>query len=380
MSGPHALGQTPEPAGDLDFSERIGTLLGAAPKREIEDAAPVSFYYADLAGQLASAGIERPDADRQLTELPAGFAEATMAIPLASRPFVAALDPEWFSTFGFNPLAIGQSLDLFDAPNVVSIFSGGFDPGRVERALEASGYQPVLQESGGSYWTFGDDLALDTPVGRLGAGQMNHAMVSDAFLVFAQREEDVQVVSWAIAGNEPSMLDQEVWAEMVSMFSRDTVGLIPLAPHVLRNMSGAASPVASPVPEGGFGEVTYLAFGVRAGSRSAPLALVGEGTPEPEPASDAAPLVPARIEARIWYGSEETAAREVEAIPVRWAETSSIFTGEPYSDLMKIEDARVSEQNPHVVEVDFVADIPNRWTQLIHSADLTPLVPTPPQG
>ncbi|HYH10818.1 MAG TPA: hypothetical protein VD789_00590, partial [Thermomicrobiales bacterium] len=368
-----------EPAGDVDFARSIGALLAAAPERGIDDGSPISFYYADLAGQLASTGIERPDPSAPPAELPPGFAEVTLALPLASRPFMTGLDPEWFSTFGFDPFAIGQSLDLFNRPNVVSIIAGGFDPERVERALEESGYQLVLQETGGPYWTVGDEPAFDTPVGRLGGGQMNHMMVSEELLVFSQLEEDVRAVTQVLAGYAPSMSEQNLWTEMVPEFSPDTVGLVPVSPSILQPASSFASPVASPVPVYDSIGIEHLVFGVRSGSRSAPLALVGEGTPEPKPASGT-DSVPARIEVRIWYGSEENAEREAESIPVRWAETSSDITGQPYSELMEIEDTRVSERNPRVAAIDFVTDVPNRWTQLIHSADLAPLAPPPPVG
>lgn len=379
MTRSHSLGQTPEPVGGVDFAGSIGSLLAAAPERGFDEDAPISFYYADLAGQLAAAGIERIDPSEPPTDLPPGLAEATLALPLASRPFMTGLDPEWFATFGFNPFAIGQSLDLFGRPSVTSILAGGFDRERVERALEESGYELVLQESGGPYWSVGNDPDFGTSAGRLGGGQMNHILVSDDVLVFSQTEADVQAVSQVLADVAPSMAEQDLWPGVVSAFSPDLVGLVPAAGSLLRSEPGMASPVASPVPDTDRDGIEYLAFGVRAGSRSAPLALVGEGTPEPEPAADAE-VVPARVEARLWYASEEMAAREAGQIPVRWNETSSELTGEPYAELMEIEDARVSSTNQTVVAVDFITDVPNRWTQLIHTGDLAPLMPPPPVG
>ena len=375
LAGRHAGAQTPVPAAGIDFVERIGPLLAAAPAREFDDASPIAFYYADLAGQLASTGVERPDPAMQPSELPEGFYEASVAVPLASRAFQSGLDPEWFSTFGFNPFATGQVLEVSDAPSVVSIFSGGFDREVVEAALEESGYAMVLQETGGAYWSFGDDLAPDTPVGRLGVGAMNYAFVTGELLVFTARETDVQDVSQVLAGHEPSMLDQGVWVGMCEHFSSDTVGMIPLAPGVLQRGAAPASPQATPVHEEDGGDVEYLAFGVRAGARAAPLALVGEGTPAATPASDQG-HISARVEVRIRYGSETLAEREAEVIPERWESSTSRLTSQPYPELMTLENARVSERDPLVVAVDFTSEAPNEWTRMVHTQDLMPFVPT----
>lgn len=372
------VAQTPEPVAGIDFLERIGALFAAAPERGMPEVPAVPFSYADLAGQLEATGVERPDPSNQSSAFPPGFPEATMALPLASRPFQSGLDPAWFETFGFNPLAIGQALDCSVPPNVISIFAGGFDAEQVERALGASGYRSVRHDTSRSYWDYGDNLAPDTPVGRLGGGQMRHAMVSDGVLVFTEQEADVQAVTEVLAGQASSMAEQDLWAGMVTMFSPDTVGLMPVAPQALQASAPANTPSATPVAASP-ASIEHLAFGVRAGSRAAPLALVGEGTPEPEPEPGADP-VPARVEARIWYGSEDAAAREAEAIPVRWTETSSLFTGEPYAELMTIEDARVSDQDARVVAIDFDTEVPNRWMQIIHTADFAPFLPPPPVG
>jgi hypothetical protein len=366
--------QAPGASGEIDVTQRLGALLAASPARELTAEPMIPYYYADLAGQLAAVGIERPDASRAPGELPEGFFEAAMALPLAARAFETGLDPAWFETFGFNPYAVGQTLYLSSPPNVVTLFAGGFDRATVERALVASGYQTVLQETGGTYYSFGDDISPDTPVGRLGLGAMNQAMVHDDLLVFAQNEGDLQAVTHVVAGYEPSMLEQELWAGMPPLFSSDTVGLIPLAPSVLELGPLPSTPAATPVTGETAGRIQYLAFGVRAGARSPSLSLVGEGTPQATPLGEQAGEQ-ARVEARVRYERAELAAQEAEAIPERWESTPSMFTGQPYSELMELDDARVSEQDATVVEIDFVSEVPNRWIQLIHTRDLAPFAP-----
>jgi hypothetical protein len=344
-------------------------MLAAMPERELTAGAAVGFFYADLAGQLASVGIAQPASDRPVTTLPDGFFEATIALPLAARAFEIGLDPEWFPTFGFNPYATGQALSLTDPPNTVSVFRGGFDRGTVERALTKSGFVQVRREAG-SYFSFGDELALETPVGRLGVGTMNQAIVGDDLLVFSRQEKDVEAALEVLAGAAPSMADQELWTGMVSLFAADTVGLIPVAPALPAPAGGLASPAATPVAPAS--PLEYLALGVRAGSRAAPLALGGEGTPQATPVGVAG--VPARVEARLRYTDADTARQEAEAIPARWREGVSVIADRPLDELMTIEDAGVSPLDPRAVAIEFVADTPNRWSQLILLGDLAPFL------
>lgn len=346
-------------------------MMASVPARELATGAPIPFYYADLAGQLTSLGIERPHPDRAPGEPPEGFFEGTVALPLAARAFQSGFVPEWFETFGFSPLAIGQALEIANAPEIISLFSDGFERDRVEAALEASGYVPVLQEAGGMYWTVGDALDLSSPVGRLGVGAMNHALVDDNVLAFSGQETDIQRVTHARAGLEPSMLEQGPWSGLVSGFSPDVVGLIPLAPGVVQAPAELATPVAENVH---VGAIEYLAFGVRSGARSAPLSLVGEGTPEATPAEVTA-AVPAQVEVRIRYADPAVAQTEVDEIPERWASMVSTLTGQPYTDLMTLVDVRISPDDAQQAALDFSARVPNVWSRMVHTLDLLPFLP-----
>ncbi|MDQ3614022.1 MAG: hypothetical protein M3412_06800, partial [Chloroflexota bacterium] len=224
------------------------------------------------------------------------------------------------------------------------------------------------------YWTVGDDIDLESSVGRLGIGTMNHAAVYDDALVFAQQESAISDFTQTVAGLAPSMLEQELWAGMIDLFSPDTVGLIPVSPGIV----GAedASPVleaATPATRTSSG-LEYLAFGVRAGSVSEPLSLVGQGTPEATPVSGIS-SVPAQVDVRIRYGSAALAGQEAEAIPERWRELSSPLSGQPYVELMRLDDSRVHADDDLVVAVDFTSDVPNRWIQMVQTRDLAPILP-----
>jgi hypothetical protein len=304
-----------------------------------------------------------------VTDLPAGFAEATLALPLASRAYEVGLDPRWFVTFGFSPYAAGQAMMLVLAGDAVSMFRGGFDPDTVRRTLAASGYIEVRREQG-AYLSFGDEIAPETPVGQLGLGALNQAMVGDDLLIFAGREASIEAILAVLAGDAPALSSDGV-GSLIPLFAPDTVGMIPVSPGGAAPAGAAASPVATPVGSGT--PLKALALGVRIGSRAAPLALGGEGTPAATPVGAAG--VPARVEARLRYADADTATREAAAIPERWREGESTITGGPFPELMELVRAAVTPADPRAVAVDFVTDTPNRWSQMVLFGDLMPLLP-----
>jgi hypothetical protein len=362
--GEPAGAQTPAAGDEDDFAARIGALLAVAPAREIADADSTPLYYADLAGQLASVEVERPDASGAISTLPDGFFEATIALPLAARAFEIGLDPRWFPTFGFYPYAVGQALMLGTVDNPVAIYRGGVDGDGVKRALTASGFVEVRRKQG-AYLSYGDEVDVETTVGQLAFGTMNQAIVDDDLLVFAGQERSIEAVLAVLAGDAPSMASS---SSLVARFSPDIVGLIRIPPAALSRPGGGATPVSRPVT------LVELAMGVRAGSRSAPLMLGGEGTPMATPAGGP-DAVPARVEARLRYADAASAAREATDIPARWRAATSIITDAPFDELMTIAESGVSPADPTVVAVDFIADTPNRWSQLVATGDLSPFLP-----
>lgn len=375
LRSPFVMASQTDVADDLlPFADRIGMLLAMAPARELTDDPLISFYHADLARQMASVGVELPDSNAAPDSLPDGFVESSLALPLAARAFQAGMTPEWFETFGFNPFGVDQALALNDPPDILTIFTGDFDVDRIESVLDASGYQRFEQEIGGSYWTVGDELDLGSQVGQLGFGTMNHAAVYKDVLVFAQREADVQELTHVVAGNVAPMLEQARWAGMIALFSPDTVGLIPVSPEIAGAGDGSAVVDASTLVPGTSSGLEYIAIGVRAGSVSEPLSLVGQGTPEAAPVSGSS-SVPAQVEVRIRYADAAMSGREAEAIPERWRELSSPLTGQPYAELMRLDNSRAHEDDDSVVAVDFVSDVPNRWIQMVQTRDLAPFLP-----
>ena len=356
--------QTPASPDEIDFHARIDALLAAMPASAMQDQG--TFFYADLAGQLSAAGVERPSPSHTTRDVPNGYFQATVALPLASRAFVSGLDPSWYPTFGFAPATVGQALMIDDLEGALALFRGGFEADDVRDALTASGYE-VAQRDHGEAFAIADDPDLETAVGRLTLGTMNHAIVRDDLLVFAGNETRIDDVLAVLAGDAASMADADRWPSLARLFSPDVVGMIPVPASALAFWSGA-TPVATATT------LIDMALGVRGGSRSEPLALGGEGTPQATPVG-LAPQ-PAHIEARLRYADETTAAREADAIPDRWREGESQITEEPFSTVMELVDARVSPIDPRAVALDFVADAPNRWSQVIFTNDLSPFIPS----
>ena len=365
--GRHVAAQTPSASpvsGDIaPFQERLGELLALVPPVEgAADGQPLAFTFADLDRQLASVGLPHPAGDT----LPEGFLYASEVLPLLSNAFRSALMPEWWETFGFEPLQVGRSLEIGGPPDTISIYAGGIDPARVREALLNAGYTEVDQETGGSYLTFGDEIGPDSLVGRLGVGAMNQAVLGDDLVIFARNESTIQQVTQVMSGNAPSMLDEGDWAPLLGTFADDTVAVIALYPDSLSSLGDVSA-------------VRQFAIGVREGADNTDLQeTLGSGVGEMGLTSiEDFPPTRARVQVRIRYTDEATAASEAEAIPQRWQQMLSPLTQQPMINLMLVEDARVAESDPTIAAVDLRVKGPSGWWyQLVFQNDLAPFVPS----
>jgi hypothetical protein len=340
-----AVAQTPiaAPAASRAFTERIDALLALAPAElvAVTEASLNPFTYADLTTQLAAVGLPKPSG----ANLPEGFLDGTMALPLSHAAFRYALTPPWSETFGFWPLEVDRVLVAGEPPNALAVFAG-IDTERVQAALLASGYRAVDQETGGEYFSFGDDISPATEVGRLGLGAMNQAVVRDGVAIFTREEALIQRVTQTMAGLAPSVLEAGGWPGLMAAFAGDTVGSVAVAPAAF-SRSGDAS------------AIQQAAFGVRAGATGGDL-----------------PGGAARVQARIRYADAATATAEAAAIPERWASMASVVNGKPFTDLMTVESAGVAPGDPMVAAIDFRVNGPaGRWYQLVYVSDFGPFVP-----
>ncbi len=355
-----ATAQTPvaSPAAAGDFIEHITPLLAIAPAELIgtPEEALVPFEYAALASQLASVGLPAPVRE----VVPDNFVPSTMSLPLSHNAFRYAMTSAWADTFGFWPLEIEKLLTAGTPPDAVSIFTG-IDTERVHNALVASGYAVVLQETGGEYLSFGDEVSPATNVGRFGLGSMNRAVVRDGIAVFTRDEGMIQRVTQVMAGLAPSILEVGGWPDLMTTLAGDTVGVIAAGPAAFAR-SGDAS------------KIMQASFSVRAGA----IGQDPDAAPFPGAATTIAelPETSARVQVRVRYTDPATAAEEAEEIPERWESMASSLSDYPFTDLMLVESAGVAPGDPTVAAIDFrVKRSASLWHQMLYSADLAPFVP-----
>ena len=356
--GAQAPAASPVAGVSTPFIDRLNELLAIAPATAADAAGEQSVLlsFADLERQLTAVGVPAPSGG----DMPEGFIQVIEALPLSSTAFRYGLSPEWSSTFGFEPFSVGRVLEVGEPPNMVTIFAG-VDTERVRAALLESGYQEIDQETGGSYLTFGDDFSPSTSVGQLGVGSMNQAALGEDLVVFTREESTIQQVTQVMAGYAASMLEQGSLPDLMATFAADTVGVIALHPSVLSEFGDVSA-------------IQQIALGVRAGADNRDL-QAGAST-EDAPSAAALPETRARVQVRIRYSDEAIASAEADAIPERWAETNSLRTDQPLSELMLIEEAGVVEGDPTVAAIDFRVNGPaGRWYQLIYNRDLAPFVP-----
>jgi len=353
------IAQTPEALELAPFADRINDLMALVPSEAGMDSdAMLALTFADQERQLSAVGVPAPVGD----ELPEGHLAVTEGLPLRSTAYRLALDPEWWETFGFAPLEVARTLVVGAPGNAVTLFAGGIDPERVREALLAAGYEEVEVDTGGSYLSFGEGISPDTVVGRLGVGSMNQAVILDDTVVFTHREAMIQQVVQVIDGSAPSMLEQGGWADMVSTFSADVVGMMGVYPSILADL-------------GDVSDIRQLAFAMREGADNRDLDAAGDV--QPATAAADMPETRARVEVRIRYVDADLARREAEAIPRRWSTMASMFTGQPLTELMLVEKARVSDRDDTVATVDFRVQGPaGRWISILENRDLEAFVPT----
>lgn len=350
--------QTPvaAPVAGTAFLDTIAPLLAMTPAEQIEmtESSRTPLTYADLTTQLASVGVSKPVGD----DLPERFIPGTNALPLSHQAFRFALTPAWADTFGFRPLEIDRVLVAGEPPNSIACFAG-IDTERVRSALVASGYQEMLQETGGEYYSFGDDISPATDVGRLGVGSMNQAVVRDGIAVFTRHESMIQQVTQVMAGLAPSVLEVSAWPDLLTTLADDTVGMIAVAPSLFPQSSDASA-------------ILQATFSVRAGAMSPG----SDATPVEGATIEDLPETSARVQVRIRYVDAATAALEAKAIPERWEDAASLATGQPLTELMLVESAGIAPSDPNVAAIDFRTIGPaDRWYQLLYRDDVGPFVP-----
>lgn len=374
---PGVAAQEATPASDdqAASAERLAEMLRLVP--DAVQGAPL-FSWADLATQLAVAGLPAPDSAE---DLGGEFIQVTQALALPSDIFQHASSPDYEDTFGFAPVQIEQALEAGQSPERLKLLRGRFSARTLTRAWERSGYEP-FERAVGTIWSFADGPEFDPSslVSLFGAGAMNNAAIlDDGTVVFAPTIVLVESVLSVAAGEADSLAEREDLATLLATVPAELVSAMMLEGDALSFEDEFMTPEArqqieelraeQEVAVGEMPAVTSALFGITAGVH---LPEGSEDMPSIDPDAPAPTVV-----VRLLTDSTEDAGRAAEVVAYRWSEWPSLVTGQPLSGLLELERAEASEEEL-VLELDFAATDERPvavWYQLIYNGDLAAFGP-----
>lgn len=384
-----ARGQaTPEPSaeGPSGGPDSLKALLSVVPYRliTVEDGG-ISFFYADLARQFASLGLDQEqifiNTFLEGIEEPAIFRGAISPLAIASDAFTNALNEEYTGFIGFQPLLVEHVLLTGTPPDQLSLFQGGIDLGALPDAWEASGYERKTADNGTEIWTIGEEGEIDTSRDLFINPAFNNATVLDSGIVMFGQMFDtvVEAAGLETSGGESSRDDPSI-AVVVSALPDTTVSAIGVTPRYLDFTSPGVSgqqqtAVQAELEEGDvrIGEMpewSALILGITGGFSDPAFSPGDEGTPAvvaerhaSSESSDGAIMV------RLVTGSEEYAAA-ADIFEKRWNSWNSAVSNRPLTELMAVKDARAEGEGAVINFTPVKA--PSVWIDLVLQRDLLP--------
>lgn len=384
--GQVAQNATPDGAGGpTGGPESLITLLSGVPKRlNASGDAGISFFYADLARQFASLGIDQEESFTntflEATENPAIFQGAMSPLATASDAFTNAMSDDYTAFIGFQPFMVGQCLLAGPPPDQLSLFQGGIDLDALPDAWEASGYERKSAENGAEIWSIGEEGQVDTSRDPFVSPAFNNATVLDSGIVmFGQMFDTVAEAAHLVtSGGESLRHDPSIEAAVTAM-PGTTVSAIGVAPEYLN----FASPrVAGERQEGVRAELeengdqisempvwSGMMAGITGGFTNPSTdagrpRITGEGHAPGDSPADRAIVV------RLVTGSEDDAATAADIVEQRWTSWTSAVSNRPFTELMTIRDS--GSAGP-VATLDFTpVSMPSVWIDLVLQRDLLP--------
>lgn len=383
--------ETPE--ADLDAAgdpaggpESLRTLLSIVPRR-LGDPGEITipFYYADLAGQFASLGMDQRDT---VTGMLGGSGDgrpsilATMPLALVSQGYQLAMVEEFVAFVGFQPLLVEQALVSGEPPDQLSLFRGGIDLDALPAAWEDGGYRRTQTDSGTGIWTIGEQAEIDLERYPVRGSSFNNAAVLDSgVVVFGNRLDTVaEAVALATDGGE-SLADQPAIAPGIDALPDTIVSAIGIAPGYFGFDLGLVveeerrEAIEAELAGGDEGEMmpawTSMIAGITAGFMDRIPSSNPGGPPDLVPNRHGiTPPADRAIVTRLVTGSAADAAQAAEVVRRRWEDWDSLVTGQPMTGLMEIIESRAIDS---VAAVDFLpARAPSVWIDLVFQRDLLP--------
>jgi hypothetical protein len=338
------------------------------------------FYYADIAGQLASVGLTAPtDPESEEASL---WTQVTLglSLPPDPGPYLFAID--WEGVFGWSPFQIEQSLWFGEPPEVAMLLRGPFDAAAVEAALLKLGYRAVeVPGATAAYSIEHKDLGFEDDVERfLSLSALRTlAILPDGAFVWGQRPGPVRAVA-AVAAGAPSLLDRTPIASLLGAVEPPLASSLLIPGNALAGaafdptelLETAATPdtmdelaTAIASAEAARREMPPVGFtllGIDYGGEFSELT----GTPVALPIEP----TPNRVRFYLQFVSQDDAATAAAVIERRLAKGRSLRADVPWSELFQGWEISVVGDRPIVLIALEVGDRRSIWFNLLYSRDL----------
>jgi len=245
--------------------------------------------WADIAGYCEAAGIEKPDS----------FADETMKvwiqigqrIPMNDDTIFLFMNAPWADIVGFSPWDIDQVALAGEPPEQLRIYSGRFDPERIEQAFAQWNYSASVNGDFRVLVNPDDGLDPSRDLDRYALGRFNHVGVTES-LVIASRSADILAAAIDVASNDAeSIADSDLFADVAKAIDG-------MHGFMLLNGSLLGSPIVNP---GAFSDgetippARLLLGGITANKDGQETTLIAD-LGDPADAEAAVPVVQERIE------------------------------------------------------------------------------------
>ena len=218
---------------------------------------PIQATYADIAGWLRAGNLDAGALDD------AALQEAIAPLPLPEPVRDGATTGAWRDAYGFDLRQVDAILAVGQAPDLVLIMPGRYDPETLYATWVANGYQAVEVEDT-TVWSLapGDRIDLSAPASRPALGLLNTMVVlDDGTLIAAPRPSLMASTLRAIQGKSGSLATNDGLRPALAD-SVDARAAILATGELLTAPRAGEGMVPSPVAAGTLPDVDLVLFTV----------------------------------------------------------------------------------------------------------------------
>lgn len=372
---PAAAAQTPSVGAGAN--DGLASMLAQVPHPlpRLENPDQALIYYADIAGQLSSLGLDAPDSVDSPEFGDWTAATQGLAMPSTSAQYLL----KWRDLFGFDLLQADQTLQISSPPFELSLYRGRFDLTEVRRALDELDYS-AIDAGNGTILTVRDDYELDlsSPAPFVLATMNFAAILPDGTLAFAPAREIIEAVLVLEANESGSLAGREDLASLLPHLPADLVSAVIVpggqldfamanpADMLDPNSTPDINAIASQLEEAD--EMPPVELAILGATAGGPLMRPGSATPEPLP-----PGTPdARVFVALLTISPRAAEQSVPIIEERLATESTASTNQPFTELFpEYTVEAVSDEPVVLIDLSLGEAHRNILLRLLFSRDLT---------